>query len=563
MVPGEHPQEREIRTLLPLAGIGRGIFSVSVDLFDRRRHVSSGAASLFSPEVFDGHSLGRVGQVIRPELDAERRLAPLSDGFLIIEIPLDWGASPARMKALASWFTAHVSEDRRLHGWIRASEALPAERAGTLVSAIIDACPRYMRSWFVDAAVSAGTVSDVLARSGSRQEVVPVGEDLPAVSIDASDVVFLPDKPIRIELAVVSIPSGEAVPDVLWVLAELRKRGVDRVALRLVGGSEEPFWVAGAVKYWAERIMQADYEGGAGLAQGVETLLFSEDGRGLLLFRAQLRETSFSAALGSPHGLALVDLMGNRVPLSEAPGGIRDTFDVALEAERFTRAVEGVDLGLLKTAMSVQVALDTVFRTAFAYQPFSVSLVNHGAEPLTVRVAPKAAQGWRVRPAVSTPPAVVPVGERAEFSFELRPAFTALPGANEIGVEVFPVSLGRGSFTVWKNIALRCPLSVSLKPLLVSDGGCSVNLRVSLDASHPRTMSAVSVVLRSGGHSHRGFLPMLVPGGSAHAVFPFILQLDGAPAEVEVQLTERSEAVFYNGRFTVNPDGTAYAERSP
>jgi hypothetical protein len=557
----ESSGERELHLVVPLEGVGYGRFEVSATLLSGTEMITSGRTIVERSARPPADTSGRIGLVLTPRPGEDPPSGLVARGFAIVEVPLSWGEDASKLKALSSWLR-HLSLVRR-YLWIRLDERVPASVIDARLTGLVQVASNSVNAWLIDDSIPKALASGIIESGGARREILTVGPGGQVTAISAQKINDLPEAPLPGDLVILSIPADQSTPDVLWSLAELRVRGATRVALRLPDDTGSLSWMNGAISYWADRIMDADYEGGSGIAADVATLLFSEQGRGLLLYRSLSGRKDFSATLGNRLGLTVVDLVGNRFLLSDVQSqAVQNTLDVSLNAEPFTRAVEGVDLGLLKTSMSVKIDSGSRIMSSFSYQEFNVSLTNFSKEPLTLRLSPRGASGWRFKPSITTPPQVLQPGETGSFTFDVRPSFLSSPGANLVGIEVFPqwetlnqrASLaGTGSFTVWKDVDLYSPISVSLKILPLEHDRMALNVEAALDKAYGVPATGLSVSLRYGDHTMRTVINGLVPGGSSRGLSPFILPMISQPFPIEVWINDTNEGLFYNGRFIINP----------
>ncbi|MBN1809670.1 MAG: hypothetical protein JW909_11430 [Planctomycetes bacterium] len=546
---GRSDAERELHAGILLEGMGYGFFRVDAEVQYGGKVISSGV-TFCERKALPAIPTGvRAGKVIDLEQEVLEAPGNAGEGFVVVRVPTSWGRDRERVKAAAE---ALKPFEGRAYLWIASDEkGKPRDKEEQLQVIAAEAAP-YVRTWLIDGEIPRAAVEAALGKAGSQAEVQWVDVNGAVLHVGNRDMETIGTLPATVEMVILSVPATGSLPDVLWLLAELRSRGAEKVALHFTDSSGGQGWARGAAAYWADRIMQSRFEGGSGIAAGVKTMLFSEHGKGLLVYRSVEGAREFSAALGSRFELTIVDLMGNRYRLvHRGRGGMEEALDVTLKAEEYSRAVEGVDLGLLKTSMSVSVDKGKRVASIYRYQDYSVSLVNYGTEPLTVRVAPRGQEGWRFRPMITTPARVIGPGLQETFEFELRPSFLAKPGVNPVGVEIFPESLGRGSFTVWKEIELVSPISVKLDNLPAADGKTAVNVVAWLDKAYPGIIPSLTVGMRHGDGTMRTVIRSLVPGGKARAEFPFILPAGPGDESVQVWMNDQTEGLFYNGEFLV------------
>ena len=246
------------------------------------------------------------------------------------------------------------------------------------------------------------------------------------------------------------------------------------------------------------------------------------------------------------------DLMGNTRKARETRTGL---LDVDLEGGPFTSALDGVDLGLLKTSMSVMIQKGRTIDSKYRFQPLTITVSNLLADRrnMSAVLVPRLrlARGWRLKPDFTSRPVLVKPAEKAAFQFQVRPSFHAKPGRYYLSLEIYPNTLSGGRFTVYKQITLDSPLRII--PTL--DRADESTLVLSVDAyltpTFGRDPGLIDVGIRTPFGSYETHISGLIPGGRARAVMPFILPSEDAAYPAELWLNDRADGLFYNSTLTI------------
>lgn len=533
---------------LPLPEMGRGWFTAEVRLTNDAGKVA-GSGTTFA--IMRGVSRSsNVGLVVEAREGPPPYMDALQAGFLVFHLTREElgeaAKHAARMREAAK--SAGVPKGN-LYAWLDC----PFEEE--ILRAAVPDLSRDAGGGLILPKEYDDKNLQPLLKDATRREILRMDSDGSVYEVPSRERV----RKERVRFVVINTAADLSIPDIVWRAAELKASGAGGVAYTLPTSDEAPPPEVVAAAYWLPKIMEAEFEGGSGIARDVHTLLFTHKAGSFLLYRslAEGKQQTFTVAAGNRPELAGRNLMGN---LFEVRGRATDLLDIDVPAGRHSAALEGVDLGLLKTSMSVALTEGMRLVSRYEFQPLAVSFQNHLTENMSAVVVPRLPAGWRMKPALSGEEKSVPREDKAEFRFRLRPGLYAEPGRHYVAFEIYPRSLQGGKFTVFKHITLDSPitLTTSVKPM--DDRKISLTVEAALSAGFERTPGVMQVGIRTPfGTSHSRILG-LVPGGRARPVEPsFVLPAGEQDYTVELWLTERGGGLFHNATRTITP----VAERTP